>query len=97
MRRVTLSPRAQRDIDGIWNFTAERFGAGQAETYIRAIEGAVRTIAEEPRRGRACDDVRAGYFKFPVGSHVLFFRLIDANVDIVRILHASMDFGSHLP
>ena len=54
------------------------------------------TVAADPRKGSACDDIRAGYRKFPVGSHVLFFREVDSGIDIVRILHSRMDFARHL-
>ena len=96
MSGFTLSPRAQADIEEIWDFTAGRFGLDQAEAYVRGIERAISTVAADPRRGRACDDVRAGYHKFLVGSHVLFFRLTGDGIDVVRILHGRMDFGAHL-
>ena len=57
---------------------------------------AIETVAEEPRRGRACDETRAGYFKYPAGSHMIFYRRAVNVVDIVRILHSRMDFEQHL-
>ena len=35
MSRYQLSPRARRDLEGIWDYTAQRWGAAQAEAYIR--------------------------------------------------------------
>jgi hypothetical protein len=32
-----LSPRAQADLDDIWDYTADRWGLDQAETYTRDI------------------------------------------------------------
>jgi toxin ParE1/3/4 len=46
--------------------------------------------------GRACPEVRAGYYKIPSGSHLLFYRLVEGGIDVVRILHESMDHGRHL-
>ena len=63
---------------------------------MRSIWEGITTVANDPYRGRPCDDIRAGYYKLSVGSHVLFYRLIPDGVDIVRILHQSMDFGRHL-
>lgn len=96
MTRAALSPRAQADLDEIWDFTAKRWGLDQAETYTRLLQGAIETIAAEPTRGRACDDIRAGYRKYPVGSHVLFYRKTEAGTDVVRILHQRMDVIRHL-
>jgi toxin ParE1/3/4 len=46
--------------------------------------------------GRACPEIRRGYHKYRAGSHVLFYRLIDGGIEVVRILHEQMDFGRHL-
>jgi toxin ParE1/3/4 len=96
MTSFVLSPRAQADIEEIWDYTAERWGLDRAEHYIRDIERAIRVVADETARGRACDDIRRGYHKFSVGSHVLFYRSAGDQVEIVRILHRRMDFPRHL-
>jgi toxin ParE1/3/4 len=97
MSRFVLSPRARDDLDGVWDHTARGWGSDQAERYLRRIAEAVGLIAEAPTIGRNCDHVRQGYRKYPVGSHVLFYREIDDGVDVVRILHQRMDFDRHLP
>ena len=91
-----LTPRARSDIREIGRYTLERWGIDQAEVYVRMIRDAVASIADDPRRGRSCEDVRAGYFKFAVGSHVIFYRQVGADIDVVRVLHGRMDFGRHL-
>ena len=40
--------------------------------------------------------VRAGCFKYPVGSHFVFYRQSDYSLDVVRILHQRMDADVHL-
>lgn len=97
MTAYVLSPRAQRDIEDIWDYTADHWNVRQAETYIRQIKLAIETVAAEPKIGRSCSDIRPGYWKYPAGSHVVFFRLTDNGIiDIVRILHSRMDFERHL-
>jgi toxin ParE1/3/4 len=95
--RYFLSPLAQSDLDEIWNYTESRWGAGQAEAYIRQLWQHIRVIAAQPRTGRACPEVRAGYYKYRSGSHFLFYRITSDGVDVVRILHEWMDFERHLP
>jgi toxin ParE1/3/4 len=97
MKRLEFTPRARRDIEEIWDYSFNHFGAEHAEAYIRDLQRAAQAIAQDPRRGRACDDIRAGYRKFLVGSHVLFFRVTEERVIVVRILHQRMDFERHLP
>jgi toxin ParE1/3/4 len=96
MTRYVLSPRARNDMENIWDYSAERWSNEQAERYVRALQQAIETIAADPRRARACDHIRAGYRKYSVGSHVIFFRAAANGIDIVRILHQRMDFERHL-
>ena len=49
-----------------------------------------------PTLGRSCDAICEGYRKFRVGRHVIFYRVIDRGIDVVRVLHQRMDFESHL-
>lgn len=93
--RFLLSPRAQKDLDEIWDYTAARWGIEQAEIYIRQLWRDIRAVAVRPSIGRACPEVRKDYYRHPSGSHVLFYRRIPGGIDIVRILHARMDFAQH--
>jgi len=96
VKGFVLSPRAQADLDEIWDHTAARWSEDQAERYIRDIWRAINAVADDSRKARACDDIRPGYRKYGVGSHVLFLREVGKTIDIVRILHQRMDFNRHL-
>ena len=96
MSRYLFSPAARADLDAIWAHGEAQWGVARAELYIRSIQRAVETVAADPRRGRSCDDIRPGYFKFAVGSHTLFYRRAGDAIDIVRVLHQRMDFDRHL-
>ena len=95
--RFALAPRAQTDLDDIWNYTAARWGIDQAETYIRQLWRDIATVADRPSLGRECSEVRPGYFRYPSGSHILFYRSAADGIDIVRILHQRMDYEQHIP
>lgn len=96
MKGYVLSPRAQQDIDDIWEYTVEHWNVRQAEIYLRQIQRAIETVATEPKIARSCDDIRPGYWKYPAGQHVLFFRVTDKGINVVRVLHSRMDFERHL-
>jgi toxin ParE1/3/4 len=96
MTRWSLSPRARADLDDIWSFSATRWGESQAERYLRQLQRAIEAIANSPKLGPSCDDIREGYRRFRVGSHVVFYRQTAHGVEIVRILHGAMDFDQHL-
>jgi toxin ParE1/3/4 len=91
-----ISQRAQRDLEGIWDYTAEHWNLVQAEIYLRGIWTAIQTVTADPRIGRTADDVRPGYRRYSVGSHVIFYRITQDGIDVVRVLHSHMDFDNHL-
>lgn len=96
MIALRFAPRARVDIDGIWNYTTRKWNTDQAEAYLLAIDQAVNLLRENPRLGRKADDIAHGLFKFPVASHVIYYRLVSGTLSIVRVLHKSMDAERHL-
>lgn len=92
-----LSPAAQQDLNGIWDYTVQTWGVGQAERYVLSIRDACMAVAEGRTRGKAIDDIRQGYRKLAVGSHALFYRTAETGeIDVIRILHQRMDVVSRL-
>ncbi len=96
MIRYRLTPAAQRDLSSVWDYTQERWSVAQAETYTLEIKAAVERIADDPRRGRSCEEIRAGYRRYGIGSHVLFYLETADGIDVIRILHQRMDPTRHL-
>ncbi len=97
MSTYLLSPAARSDISEIWDYTAWRWSTEQAERYVRAIAEACHALATGQREGRSINDIRPGYFKFLVGSHVLFYRVTEVGaIEVVRVLHQRMDVVAHL-
>lgn len=96
MTRYRLTPAAQHDLSRIWDYTQQRWSSGQAETYMLEIKAAIERIADDPRRGRTCEEIRAGYRRYGIGSHMLFYIESADGVDIIRVLHQRMDPTRHL-
>ena len=97
MSGYVLSPAARADLEQIWDYTAATWDDDQAENYVRDIQRAIERVVDNPMIGRVCDDVRPGYRKHPVGSHILYYRIHGVDViDVVRILHQRMDVDRHL-
>lgn len=91
-----LFPRARSDLDEIWDYTFEHWGADQANAYVRMLTAHMVEVAIRPERGHPCADIRPGYLRVAAGSHVIFYRLRHDKVEIVRVLHKRMDFVQHL-
>lgn len=97
MTSYRLTPAAQADLSSIWDFTCERWDIRQAEVYIGEIRAAIERIAADPRRGHPCDEIRHGYRRYAIGSHLVFYVARDDGVDVIRVLHQRMDPTRHVP
>ncbi len=96
MTQFILSPAAKNDLDGIWNYTVKEWGEAQAERYMRDIKGACYGLASGNQNSLSAENIKAGYRKSLVGSHLLFFKILDdGTINIIRILHQQMDILQH--
>lgn len=97
MSEYRLSPRAEADLAEIWDYTADRWGVEQADRYVREIAAACADLAAGRRQGRSMEDVRPGYLRFRVASHLLLYRRRNARlIEVVRVHHQRMDLTRHL-
>lgn len=53
-------------------------------------------LATNPLLGIERRDISHGLRSLPVGRHLIFYRVIDEGVVIVRILHDAMEVELHL-
>lgn len=97
MHKYLLRPLAESDLDSIWEYTERTWGQDQAGMYLRKLDSAFSDLATDPSLGRSAEKIRKGYYRFKVGKHVIFYRKIesDYDIDIVRVLHQSMDFDGY--
>jgi len=91
-----LRPKAVSDLEAIWNYTVETWDEDQAEHYLRMLNMAFLDLSLSPSLGRSCELIREGYRKFRVGRHVIFYRIEETSIEVVRVLHQQMDYERHL-
>jgi len=90
MAEYRLSPAAERDLEGIWNYTRGQWGIEQAHRYTDTIIAACAALAEAPKSAPACDHIRSGYRRRDVERHVIYYRVTAYGIAVVRILHDRM-------
>ena len=83
-----LAPEARIDYTEILLYTLKTWGDQQMDAYSDQLEQAFATIGANPGIGRRRDELRPGLRSFPVGQHILFYRVDGSDVTVVRILHA---------
>jgi toxin ParE1/3/4 len=91
-----LTRKARCGLRSIARYTQEKWGREQRNKYLSKLDESFYTLAQEPQRGRACDDIRPGYRKYHVGRHLIFYRQRVNHIEIIRILQDRMDVESHL-
>lgn len=96
MSAPLFTPAARSDLSSIWDFTAERWDAAQADIYLHELVTAALRVAEQPERGHPADHIRPGYRRYSIGNHLLFYLATEDEVTIVRVLHQRMDPTRHL-
>ena len=97
MKPFALTQKAKSDLRAIAIYTEEHWGKNQRNLYIKQLDEAFRLLAGNSLAGKDCAYIKAGYRKFPQGSHIIFYRNgADDVIEIVRILHKNMDIDSKL-
>ncbi|QKZ02430.1 type II toxin-antitoxin system RelE/ParE family toxin [Pseudomonas eucalypticola] len=96
MPEYRLTPAAISDLEDIWRYTAQRWSAEQANTYVDLLARAFGDVAACPSMARVCDEIREGYRRINVEHHTIYLKVQNYGVAIVRILHKAMDAPRHL-
>lgn len=96
MAKYILSKRAAADIAGIAGHSLRQWGELRTEGYMAALKQTFRTLAEFPGIGQDASDIRAGYLRMQIASHIVFYQPADAGIRIVRVLHKRMDPRRHI-
>ncbi len=68
MKSYRVLKDAERDLDGIFEYWAERASIGAAERVIDAITERFWILGEHPEAGYACKDIGRGVRCFPAGD-----------------------------
>ncbi|KPF72463.1 hypothetical protein IP88_09900 [alpha proteobacterium AAP81b] len=94
--KLVLSPEAARDLGDIHDFTADRWGDKQAQSYLRRLHAACVDLAANPDKGRRRSDVPPPYRVLTVDSHLVIYRTVDDRVEMLNVLHPAMDLAARL-
>lgn len=101
---IVFGKLAEDDLANIATWSAENFGAKQAEAYVDAILDAVDELSSgESARSKARDEIAVGIRTLHMakpgrrGRHLLVYTVADDVLTIIRILHDSMEVSRHLP
>lgn len=93
---VGISRAARADLDDIWKVGISRWGLLQAERYAQAFLDSIELLRLHPNMGPARDDLAPGLRHLLVQRHLILYRPVGDGIQIMRVLHHSMDLARHL-
>jgi toxin ParE1/3/4 len=97
-RRVIWAPKAEDDLREIWHYFVRVASPETAENLLREITSASVRLGERPfLLGRSRDEVKPGLRSTLVSPHVIFYRVTEMSVEVVRVLHQHQNLPAYFP
>ena len=93
MPRLIFSPSARQDLVGIFDFIS-RDKPVAASNWIDLIEEKCKLIAATPTFGEQRFEFGAEIRSSTVGRYVIFYRIFDAGIEVVRVISGDRDIRS---
>ncbi len=93
MRSYTLiiSPLARDDLRAIYEHGINTWGAVRASAYLDRLEDGLWNLTRQPEMGIKREALLPGMRSLSVEGHVIFYRLQQVQIQIVRVLHSRQD------
>ena len=91
-----ISKKAISDLEEIWLYTFEKWSLEQADRYYKLIFDEINYICKNNTAGKSMEHVRKNYRASKVKSHLIFYRVLNETIEVIRILHERMDIENRL-
>ena len=96
MFNLSITPKAESDLIGIWVYTCEGWDVDQADKYLDQLEAGMQQLINHPSLGANYAHVLPEYRRLQVEHHAVFYQVLESEVLIVRVLHEDMDAPERL-
>ena len=83
-------------MEDIWDYSLERWGEEQADSYLRQIALVCQGIANGSHPGSSAEAIQPGLRKALVNMHVLYYRETADSIVVARVLHQRMNVLDHV-
>jgi toxin ParE1/3/4 len=90
-RTLVWSPEADNDLLDIWAYLAEEASSEIADRQIESVYNRAQALTRSPFVGRRRDELIVGVRSVLLQPYVLFYRVSDLSVEIVRVVHGRRD------
>ena len=90
--RYRISPKAEQEIAEIEEFIS-RENPVRALSYVQELRKKIAKVAVSPQLYRERPELKPGLRAAQHGNYLIFFRIVDQVVEIVRVRHGATDLG----
>lgn len=87
----SFTDKAEKDLEGILNFTLQHWGKKKVVEYLNGIESSALSLCSNPAMGIDRSELIPGVRSITYASHVIYYTQTNTHLIIIRILHCSMD------
>lgn len=94
-RHYRVTTPALAHLDGIADYTLNEWCAEQMGTYLRALHDRFEWLGLNPRMGKLRQEIAPDIRSYREGSHLIFYRPDDDLIDVIGVLHQSMDIEAY--
>ncbi|MBT6140018.1 MAG: type II toxin-antitoxin system RelE/ParE family toxin [Rhodospirillaceae bacterium] len=95
-KALHLSGPALTDLTRIAAYTESQWGSAQKERYLKILRVTFRQLRDSPSIGRSREELAKGLRSQVAGRHLVLYREKADVIEVVRILHDSMDPTRHV-
>ncbi len=93
---IVISNAAYEDIKDIWAYSLNTWGINQAEHYIEKLYTFVTMLTDAHQIGRTYTEINPDCKGLLCQQHIIFYKVIDDRIIILRVLHKAMNYSSHV-
>ena len=89
---IVLRARAKRDLFEIWRYIAQD-NPEKADAVLDKINKNIDLLTQMPQLGRLRPELKEALRSFSVGIYIIFYFERPDGIEIVRLLHGSLDIA----
>jgi len=96
MPLIHKTKEAREDLINIWRYTYKNWGEEQADRYNNELDKTIKLLAKEPLISRLREELDPPVRIHHFNHHLIVYVEIERGISLVRVLHESSDYESHL-
>ena len=94
--KLQINKRAVDDLSAIFAYGLEQFGQQQAQSYVSQFQSHLTLLLANPLMGQDMSYIRAEIRRSLCNEHVIYYRITQHTLVVMRVLHGRQDPMRHL-